>query len=196
MPHHSNNGNDQDHDDQDRDDQDRDELEAFREAMRGVRPLNAEPRVEPARRRPSPRPRFFEADEQAALAESLTLSPEMLDIETGDELVYMRPGIQHTLVRKLRRGHIPAAAELDLHGLTATLAGNEIREFISEARARGIRCVRIIHGKGKRSGNRGPVLKEKTASVLKKRDDVLAFASAGRPVDGGTGAVFVLLRRN
>lgn len=181
------------HDDNKEDDTD---LEAFRAAMRGVQPLKVEPRVEPDRPKPGPRPRFFEADEQAALAESLTLSPEMLDIETGDELVYMRPGIQHTLVRKLRRGLIPAAAELDLHGLTARAAGDEIRDFLQEARSRGLRCVRIIHGKGKRSGHRGPVLKEKTASVLRKRDEVLAFASAGRPVDGGTGAVFVLLRRN
>ncbi len=184
-----------DHSDNDDEQQDN-ELDAFREAMRGVRPLQTEPRAETRRRKPSPRPRFFEADEQAALAESLTLTPEMLDIETGDEHVYMRPGIQPTLLRKLRRGHIPAAAELDLHGLTAKHAGDEIRDFISEAHARGIRCVRIIHGKGKRSGHRGPVLKEKTASVLRKRDDVLAFASAGRPVDGGTGAVFVLLRKN
>lgn len=172
-----------------------DDRAAFLAAMKDVRPLKTVERTQPARKKPKPRPRFRDADERAALAESLTVSPEMMEIETGDELIYARPGIQHTLLRKLRRGQFPPAAELDLHGLTAAAAGREIRGFLSEASAHGMRCVRIIHGKGLRSGHRGPVLKEKTASVLRKREDVLAFSTA-RAVDGGTGAVLVLLKRS
>jgi DNA-nicking Smr family endonuclease len=57
-------------------------------------------------------------------------------------------------------------------------------------------CIRIIHGKGKRSrNNKGPVIKTKVNHWLRQRDDVLAFCSA-RPIDGGTGAIYVLLRRN
>ncbi|MDX1455002.1 MAG: Smr/MutS family protein [Gammaproteobacteria bacterium] len=173
-----------------------DDLDSFRRAMADVKPLDAPARVERPAAKITPRARFADADELAALEASRKANPEqdMLDLETGEELAYMRPGIQHSVLRKLRRGQLSVAAELDLHGLTAKAAGGEIRSFIREARAEGARCVRIIHGKGKRSGHRGPVLKEKTASVLRKMDEVLAFGTAARAQDGGSGAVFVLLR--
>jgi DNA-nicking Smr family endonuclease len=87
------------------------------------------------------------------------------------------------------------AAELDLHGMTSELARSALREFMAECRRRDHRCVRIIHGKGRGSSNRGPVLKGKVNRWLRQRDDVLAFCSA-RPVDGGTGALYVLLRHS
>lgn len=170
-----------------------DELALFREAMRDVRPLQAPERVE-HRRRPKPVPRFRLADESNALLESLREDPFRSELETGEELLYLRAGEHPRLLRRLRRGEFPIAAELDLHGLTEQRAGIAIREFLAEAQRERWQCVRIIHGKGLRSGPDGPVLKPKTASVLRRRDDVLAFANA-RPVDGGTGAVLVLLRR-
>lgn len=170
-----------------------DELELFREAMRDVRPLEAPARVE-HRRRPRPVPRFRLADESDALLESLREDPLRSDLETGEELLYLRAGENPRLLKRLRRGEFPIAAELDLHGLTEQRAGVAIREFLAEAQRERWQCVRIIHGKGLRSGPDGPVLKPKTASVLHRRDDVLAFANA-RPADGGTGAVLVLLRR-
>ncbi|HLU62002.1 MAG TPA: Smr/MutS family protein [Gammaproteobacteria bacterium] len=170
-----------------------DELALFREAMRDVRPLQAPERVE-HRRRPKPVPRFRLADESNALLESLREDPFRSELETGEELLYLRAGENPRLLRRLRRGEFPIAAELDLHGLTEQRAGIAIREFLAEAQRERWQCVRIIHGKGLRSGPDGPVLKPKTASVLRRRDDVLAFANA-RPVDGGTGAVLVLLRR-
>lgn len=174
------------HDDND------DDLHAFRDAMRGVRPL---PSVETVQRRepPPPRPRFSKADEHAALAESLAADPASADLETGEELRYLRAGANPRLLRKLRRGEFRIAAEADLHGLNERQAGDAIRAFLAEARQEGWQCVRIIHGKGLRSGPAGPVLKAKTASVLRRREDVIAFASA-RAADGGTGAVLVLLR--
>lgn len=168
------------------------ESQAFREAVRDVRPLNTAARVE-RRRRPRPVPRFSQADETNALAESLANDPVAAELETGEELAYLRQGANPKLLRRLRRGEFRIAAEADLHGLNERKAGDAIRDFLAEARRARWQCVRIIHGKGLRSGPAGPVLKAKTASVLRRRDDVIAFASA-RPTDGGTGAVIVLLK--
>ena len=94
--------------------------------------------------------------------------------------------------RRLRRGQFAVAAEIDLHGLGRHAAHEALREFIAEAVERGQGCVRVIHGKGRGSGQRGPVLKHVVNHWLRRMDGVLAFASA-RPVDGGTGAAYVLL---
>lgn len=176
-----------------RDDAPRDDFAAFREAMQDVRPLTVPERVE-HRRRPRPIPRFSQADEAFALTESLGSDPLAFDLETGEELLYLREGENPRLLRQLRRGQYRIAAEMDLHGLNERRAGEAIGEFLAEAHRERWQCIRIIHGKGLRSGPAGPVLKHKTDTVLRRRDDVLAFAS-GRPADGGTGAVLVLLRR-
>lgn len=168
-----------------------DDAALFRAAMADARPLHSR-RVQPDKPRPRPVARQRHADDAAVLRESLDAAPE--DIETGDELYFCRPGIQHAAVRKLKRGQIRIEAELDLHGLTADRARAIVDEFLHDCREVGIRAIRIIHGKGKRSGPRGPVLKRQLASWLRRRDAVLAYCSA-RPVDGGTGAVYVLLRR-
>lgn len=175
------------------DDAVRDDFAAFREAMQDVRPLAVPERVE-HRRRPRPIPRFSQADEAFVLTESLSNDPLASELETGEELLYLRDGENPRLLRQLRRGQYRIAAECDLHGLNERRAGDAIRDFLAEAHRERWQCVRIIHGKGLRSGPGGPVLKHKTDSVLRRRDDVLAFASA-RVVDGGTGAVLVLLRR-
>lgn len=119
--------------------------------------------------------------------------PHPLETETGEELSFIRPGLQHRLLRKLRRGHFSIGAELDLHGMTVALAQVELTIFLKQAQARGVRCVRIIHGKGLRSRQGRPVLKFKLERWLRLREEVIAFSSA-RPVDGGTGAVYVLLK--
>ena len=179
------------HRDDESDEHPDDELNAFREAMRDVRRLDAPDRIE-RRSRPRPVPRFSQSDEARVLAESLANDPFAAELETGEELIYLREGANPRLLRKLRRGQFHIHAEADLHGLNETQAGEAIREFLAEARRAGWRCVRVIHGKGLRSGPAGPVLKQRTASVLRRREDVVAFASA-RAADGGTGAVLVLL---
>lgn len=168
------------------------DVRAFRDAMRDVRPLSPIERVE-RRRRPRPVPRFSQADEQRVLAESLANDPFAAELETGEELLYLREGANPKLLRRLRRGEFRPQAESDLHGLNERQAGEAIRLFLAEARHERWQCVRIIHGKGLRSGPAGPVLKAKTASVLRRREEVIAFASA-RAIDGGTGAVLVLLK--
>jgi DNA-nicking Smr family endonuclease len=113
--------------------------------------------------------------------------------ETGDDPAYVRPGISRHVLRRMRRGEWQSQAELDLHGLTTHAAKHELAEFLHESKRRGIRCVRIIHGKGLRSPNREPVLKVHVRHWLTLRDEVLAYVQA-RAVDGGGGALIVLLR--
>lgn len=93
----------------------------------------------------------------------------------------------------LRRGYLEIGAELDLHGLTVRYAREDLNRFLAACNQRGIRCARIIHGKGYGSEGRQPVLKQKLNLWLRQREEVLAFTSAPRH-DGGTGAAYVLLR--
>ncbi len=133
-------------------------------------------------------------DERAALADSLSDHITWdIGIETGEELVYLRDGLSQQTVKKLRRGHWVIQDELDLHGLTSVEARALLIEFLNACKRGSVRCVRIIHGKGLRSKNREPVLKSKVANWLIQRDEVLAFCQA-RQVDGGGGAVVVLLK--
>jgi DNA-nicking Smr family endonuclease len=164
----------------------------FREAVRDVKPLAYDaPAAEPARR-PPPRARFTHADRYAVLQESLYADVCDPELASGEELVFAREGIQKMILRKLRRGEYRVQAEIDLHGLTVAEGKEEVRAFLANALERHFRCVRIIHGKGLRSGHRGPVLKSAISGVLQRIGPVLAYVSA-RQVDGGTGALYVLL---
>jgi DNA-nicking Smr family endonuclease len=165
------------------------DLELFHEQVQGAQPIRHE-LAEPYRKRPPPipRPRELELPEdgaQAPLAES--------EVETQDFLLFARPGVQRRLLGDLERGAIEVGLEVDLHGLSVELARRTLAEFLSECAHRRIRCARIIHGKGQRSSGRQPILKQKINYWLRLYDQVLAFCSATRR-DGGTGAVYVLLR--
>jgi DNA-nicking Smr family endonuclease len=173
-------------------DEEQDEAALFREAMRGVQPLKSRERVAPARRAARARAHFARAERAAVLRESLAAGTDLYEVQPGDELRFRRPGVPETVLRSLRRGLYRVEAETDLHGLNASDAAAHLGQFLRAARARDLRCVRIIHGKGLRSGNRGPVLKNTVNALLRRADAVLAFASA-RPADGGTGATLVLL---
>lgn len=96
-------------------------------------------------------------------------------------------------LKKLRRGHWSIEAELDLHGMTSDEARTSLSGFLDECAALGLRCVRVIHGKGLSSRNQEPVLKLKTASWLMQRSDILAFCPA-RPTDGGSGVTLALIK--
>jgi DNA-nicking Smr family endonuclease len=174
-----------------RDDED---AQLFREAVRGVKKLRQDegPTAATGQRRPAPLARFTREDRHAVLKESLSSEGGDPELAAGDELVYHRAGVQMTVLRKLRRGQYRVQAEIDLHGMTVVEAKQALRDFLSDALHRQFRCVRIIHGKGLRSGHRGPVLKGAVSSVLRRVGAVVAYVSA-RQVDGGTGAVYVLL---
>lgn len=167
--------------------------ELFRQTVGAVKALHCD-RIDPVPAHPAPVPRFSEADEQQVLADMISDYFEPADLETGEELYYRSEGVQQAVLRKLRRGHFQVGAALDLHGMTVAAAKQALTAFLHEVRREDISCVRIIHGKGKGSRHRGPILKQKVNHWLRQRDEVLAFCSA-RAVDGGTGAVYVLLRR-
>ena len=134
------------------------------------------------------------ADEKLALRESLSdeFSVESL-LETDEALSYTKEGIGPDVVRKLRRGHWVIQDQIDLHGMRRDEAREMIVEFLRQAALRGIRCVRIVHGKGLGSVNNEPVLKKLVHNWLVQRSDVIAFCQA-KPADGGSGAVVVLLK--
>jgi DNA-nicking Smr family endonuclease len=169
------------------------DVRTCRDAVKGARPLRSEPRIRPHRPKPKPRALFRRLGEAEVLEDSLQLTPADLDVEFGDELTFRRGGIQDAVMRRLRRGHYRVESELDLHGLTVPEAKQALRDFLARAIARQCRCVRIIHGKGLGSGPRGPVIKQAVNVILRRTDPVIAFCSA-RQVDGGTGAIYVLLQ--
>ncbi|NIP71539.1 MAG: DNA mismatch repair protein MutS [Gammaproteobacteria bacterium] len=169
------------------------DAELFRRQVGPVRPVEHD-KIEPAPRRPAPEPRKTREDERRVLQDMLSDEYGPARLETGEELVFARPGLQRKVLRKLRRGQFSVQAELDLHGMTVPLAGEALALFLKRCREGGHRCVRIVHGKGHGSSHRGPVLKALVERRLKQRDEVLAFCSA-LPRDGGTGAVYVLLKR-
>ena len=171
-----------------------DEAALFKAAVEGARPLPEHGKVEPVLPGVSPIPRQRIRDEQQALADSLSDHIAWEDaMETGEELLFLRTGLRRDTLKKLRRGHWVLQAELDLHGLISVEARQAVNEFIAGCSKRGLRCVRIIHGKGLRSKNREPVLRTKVKNWLMQKDEVLAFCQA-RAVDGGSGAVVVLLK--
>ena len=179
---------------QEDDKSEQDEGELFRRAMRDVQPLKRPLRVPPVRPSPKPRAKFARAERDAVLQQSLGSGVDLHDVQPGDELFFRRAGVPDTVLRRLRRGLYRIESEIDLHGLTVSQAAAQLNAFLRQARSREWRCVRVIHGKGLRSGNRGPVLKNTVNALLRRSDPVLAFASA-RPVAGGTGATLVLLSR-
>jgi DNA-nicking Smr family endonuclease len=171
-----------------------DDVRLFRTSMADVTPLRRARTVEHPRKLPRPIPAQRLLDDLETLKDSLSDQlPWDPATETGEELNYARDGIGIQTVRKLRRGHWVTQAELDLHGLTVAEAREFLSDFLNLCARRGLRCVRIVHGKGLRSKNREPVLKQKVGRWLMQRDGVLAFCQA-RPVDGGGGAVIVLLK--
>ena len=169
------------------------DLEYFRREMADVAPISHD-LVPPELKKPAPIPFQTYKDEQAVVQESVSHSLDEIAMESGEELFFQRPGLRLSTVKKLKRGQFSVAAELDLHGLVVKDAKQAITLFLAECRQDQKHCVRIIHGKGRRSPQGLPVLKNKVNLWLQHRDEVLAFCSA-RPVDGGTGAIYVLLRK-
>jgi len=133
-----------------------------------------------------------EKDEREVLEELLHDPGSQEGMETGEELSFLRSGYQKRHLSRLRRGRYAIADHIDLHGMNVETARKVLREFISHSLDAGHGCVRVVHGKGLRSKG-GPKLKEMANHVLRRHPSVIAFSSA-RPVDGGTGAVLLLLR--
>lgn len=165
------------------------DLALFREHVQDAKPVRHD-LIAHERRKPPPipRPRPPELPEE----QGIQLLSES-EVETHEFLLFTRPGVQRRLMAELQRGGIDVGLELDLHGLRAEQARGLLAEFLAECGRRHIRCALIVHGKGYRSADRQPVLKQKVNYWLRLHEEVLAFCSATRR-DGGTGAVYVLLR--
>jgi DNA-nicking Smr family endonuclease len=168
--------------------------EVFRAAMEGVQPLTRDNRLALRRPRPAPVPMQLHRDEAAVLQELMQPVVDPAEIETGEELLFLRPGYPPGLLRQLRRGIFSCADSIDLHTMTEKVAREVLLLFIAQSNRRGFGCVRVIHGKGLRSQGR-PVLKLMAQKILRKHPSVIAFASC-RPVHGGTGAVDILLKNS
>lgn len=169
------------------------EQDLFRSAVGPIRRIHSD-RVELRTAKPAPIPHSRQQDIAEIREEMLNGAIDPSELDTGEELYYCRPGLQRSVLRRLRRGQYRVHAVLDLHGMNVQAAYQALNAFLYEAKREHFSCVRIIHGKGKRSRhNKGPVLKVKVNHWLRQRDDILAFSSA-RPIDGGTGAVYVLVR--
>ena len=170
------------------------EFSLFRESMSDVKPLRYKHHVAHHSAKPPAIPVKTLEDERQVLRDMLSDAYDPVELQPGDMLSYYLPGLQTRIVRKLRSGHYRIASELDLHGLNARDAKQQLLQFLHDAHPGQGECVRIIHGKGNRSSHKGPVIKTKINNWLRQHERILAFHSA-RPVDGGTGAIYVLLRR-
>ncbi len=141
-----------------------------------------------------PHPIQRQRDEEAVLRESLSDEFDATTLLSTDaDLSYTRPGIGPDVARKLRLGHWAIQAEVDLHGLRIEAARNALGRFIREAQKQGLRCVRVVHGKGLGSPGKTPVLKTRVLSWLVQKNEVLAYVQA-KPAQGGAGALVVLLQ--
>ncbi len=170
------------------------ERRLFELAVGPVQPLSTPRRVHHPARPVEPTPRQRLLDEEAVMREALS---DEFDVETllhtDEALSFRRPGLGPDVVRKLREGHWSIQRQIDLHGLRTDEAREALGSFIREAHALGLRCVRVVHGKGLGSPGRTPVLKGRVLRWLVQKKEVLAFVQA-RPVDGGAGALVVLLK--
>jgi DNA-nicking Smr family endonuclease len=168
--------------------------EEFNRAMHGVTPLPLADKLPPPAAHVQPLARQREQDERAVLEAAVS---DEIDVEslldTDDSLSYCAHGIGPDVLRKLRRGAWSIQAQVDLHGHRVDEARVALVDFLKRARKSGLRCVRVVHGKGLGSKDRMPVLKGKVRAWLIQREEVIAFCQA-RPADGGSGALIVLLQ--
>ncbi len=170
------------------------EQSLFAATVGAVVPLKKSATPALARTRPPALARQRQRDEAAALAESISDAFDVESLlETDDALSFRRRGIGIDVVRKLRRGVWVLQDEIDLHGLRSDAARERLADFVRDSARNGLRCIRVVHGKGLGSPGREPVLKAKVKSWLVQRSEVLAFTHA-RPADGGHGALIVLLK--
>lgn len=171
------------------------EANVFRASIGQVSALRHNLRVEHPRNPPAPDPVHSRAEDKRVLDASLSDEFDVDNLlDTDDTLSYRRPGIGEDVLKKLRRGEWATQDQIDLHGLRREEAREALAAFLRRAVQRGIRCVRVIHGKGLGSPDKTPVLKGKVRSWLVQKEEVIAFVEP-RNTAGGAGAVLVLLRQ-
>jgi DNA-nicking Smr family endonuclease len=166
----------------------------FERAAGRVAKLPSHGRVHHTPDPPAPIPVQRQLDDQRVLKESISDEFDASTLlEVDEALSFRRPGIGIDVARKLRRGHWSIQAEIDLHGLRSEEAREALADFLRRAVRDGLRCVRVVHGKGLGSPGKTPVLKGKVHGWLVQKNEVLAFVQA-RGDEGGAGALVVLLK--
>ena len=170
------------------------ESKLFREAVGVVQPVRAVPKAKLATTAPDPvaAPRLPNEQRASALSLSDEFEPSLL-LQGDAPLSWQRPPLGSDVTRQLRRGHWPVQDQLDLHGARTNEARLLVGDFLTDCARHGVRCVRIVHGKGHGSPDREPVLKGKVPQWLMQCEQVLAFCEA-KPAAGGSGALVVLLK--
>ena len=171
----------------------KDDNDLFRQAVSGTKPLKTEQRAPDGKRKPKPVATFSKADEAQVLKDSMLADIDEIESNNVDSMRFHRATVGKRTMRKLARGRYAVQAEIDLHGMTVAEARPRLADFIEYSARSGKTCVRVVHGKGLGSGDRGPVLKQAVNRWLRRWDYVLAFCST-RQVDGGTGAIYALLQ--
>jgi DNA-nicking Smr family endonuclease len=166
----------------------------FQAAIGAVQPLAQPQRAALQPAPPPPLPRQSEQDEAAALKQTMSDEMDIASLLDTDEMLsFRRPGIGSDVTQKLRRGKWTIQQQIDLHGLRSDEAREALGSFVRDMHKKGLRCVRVIHGKGLGSPGKTPVLKDKVQRWLVQKDEVLAFVQA-QPHQGGAGALLVLLK--
>lgn len=169
------------------------EQDLFARAIGATQPLRKIAPVPLAPEPPAPIPVQQQLDDQRVLRESLS---DEFDVSTlldaDDAMSFRRPGINTDVTRKLRAGEWSIQRQLDLHGMRSDEARDALGTFIRDAWKQGVRCVRVVHGKGLGSPGKQPVLKAKVQRWLIQKNETLAFVQA-KPAEGGAGALVVLL---
>jgi len=166
----------------------------FTLAVKDVRPLPSDDHALLTEEKPKPIPKRFRTD--LIRNTNDTLSDHFIpayELEGNEDLQYLRSGHSPDILNRLRKGHWPVKAAIDLHGLVSDEARQYVSTFITDCKQEGIRCVRIVHGKGLSSRNQAPILKQKLRGWLMQKEEVIAYVQA-RQKDGGSGALVVLIK--
>ncbi|WP_027995190.1 Smr/MutS family protein [Simplicispira psychrophila] len=170
------------------------ERQLFTRSIGAITPLRSRNLIDTAPERTLPLPVQHWLDEERVLRESISDDFDVSTLlDTDDQLSFRRPGIGAEITHRLRAGHWSIQRQLDLHGLRVDEAREALGQFIRQANKLGVRCVRVVHGKGLGSPGKAPVLKGRVQRWLVQKNEVLAFVQA-RPMDGGAGALLVLLQ--
>ena len=166
----------------------------FRSAVGDAQPIKNRDRNQSAA--PAPRrKRIQPQNDRDHLTDARVDQTAAAGTASGEKLLFQRSSVSRNVMRDLRRGKYPVREEIDLHGMTSIEALNALHDFIGYCYSKRLQCVRVVHGKGRGSGNRGPVLKSGVNCWLPQWEEVLAYCSA-QDRDGGTGAVYVLLKNH
>lgn len=172
----------------------REEKEVFTLAVGKVKALPRKDRAHLIPQQPAPIAMQQQLDEQRVLRETMSDEWDTSSLlDTDEALSFRRPGIGADVVRKLRKGDWSVQGQVDLHSLRTDEARETLGSFVRESFKQGLRCVRVVHGKGLGSPGKVPVLKSKVQSWLIQKNQVLAFVQA-TPAQGGAGALVVLLQ--